>query len=221
VSDDLKQPAPRGRSRLVRDVGLETVWVLVVGAGVAFAANALSPRGLMLARNYFPAGPTNTMTRAVTAPVLTLAGGSNQLSGAELLAAQLRAKGLQVVDRDEAVRRFRDPRFLEERVVFVDARDEEHYEAGHVPGAWEFDPYRPEKQFAAVLPVCQAADEVVIYCNGGDCEDSQFAALALRDAGVPNGKLWIYPGGFQEWTTNGLPVETGGRNSGILLPSTK
>ena len=43
---------------------LEAALVAVVGAAFAFAANRISPRGLALARNYFPTG-TNNVVRAV------------------------------------------------------------------------------------------------------------------------------------------------------------
>lgn len=55
-----------------------------------------------------------------------------------------------------------------------------------------------------------------MYCDGGDCEDSEFAAVTLREIGVPNAKLSIYTGGFTEWSTNGLPFEVGARKSGNL-----
>ena len=58
-------------------------------------------------------------------------------------------------------------------------------------------------------------------CNGGTCEDSEFAALSLRDAGVPSNKLFVYIGGFAEWVTNGLPVELGPRKSGRLQEAGK
>ena len=82
------------------------------------------------------------------------------------------------------------------------------------PGAYEFDPYHPEKYFPAVLPVCRAAEQIVVYCNGGDCDDSKTAALLLRDMGLTNRKIFVYGGGITEWTTNHQPVETGARNSG-------
>jgi hypothetical protein len=34
--------------------------------------------------------------------------------------------------------------------------------------------------------------------------------------GIPNQKLFVFGGGIAEWTTNGLPVETGARNNGNL-----
>ena len=72
------------------------------------------------------------------------------------------------------------------------------------------------KIFGDVLPVCQKAEQIVVYCNGGDCDDSETAALLLRDVGIPNQKLFVYGGGMAEWITNSLPVETGARNSGNL-----
>jgi rhodanese-related sulfurtransferase len=61
----------------------------------------------------------------------------------------------------------------------------------------------------------------VVYCHGGDCDDSESAAILLRDVGIATRKLFIYTGGIPEWTTNGLPVEIGGRNSGNLRSTNK
>jgi rhodanese-related sulfurtransferase len=128
----------------------------------------------------------------------------------------MKEKGLQVMDGSQTAQLFHNPRFQSNLIVFIDARDEEHYRQGHIPGAYEFDPYHPEKYFDTVLPVCQKAEQIVVYCNGGDCDDSESAALLLRDVGIPNQKLFVYGGGITEWTTNSLPVETGARNSGNL-----
>ena len=128
----------------------------------------------------------------------------------------MKEKGLQLIDRPQARQLFQDPRFQQNIVVFIDAREREHYQQGHIPGAYEFDPYRSGKYFDEVLPVCQKAEQIVVYCNGGDCDDSETAALLLRDMGISNQKLFVYAGGITEWTTNGLPVETGARNSGNL-----
>ena len=55
----------------------------------------------------------------------------------------------------------------------------------------------------------------MFYCNGGDCDDSEHAAIMLRDSiGIPKEKVFVYGGGITEWATNGLPIELGPRNSG-------
>jgi rhodanese-related sulfurtransferase len=128
----------------------------------------------------------------------------------------MKEKGLQLLDAHQTAQLFQDPRRQRDGVVFIDARDEEHYRQGHIPGAYEFDPYHPDKYFEPVLPVCQKAEQVVVYCLGGDCDDSESAAILLRDVGIPNEKLFVFGGGFGEWTAKRLPVETGSRNSGTV-----
>ena len=195
---------------------LEGLLVAAVGAALAFAANALSPRGLKLARNYFPSGPsapaaavtgTNKAGAVVPTPALPV----------ESLAARLQASGLQLADSNRVAQFFRDPRRAQGAVIFIDARDDEHYEAGHIPGAYHFYHYQPENYLANVVPICMAAQQIVFYCNGGDCEDSEHAAITLRDSlGLPKEKVFVYGGGIAEWIRNGLPVELGPRNSGTL-----
>jgi rhodanese-related sulfurtransferase len=193
---------------------VEALFVAVTGVAFAFTANQISPRGLALTRNYFPAKNNHTTTAATnTTPAA--------LSPAQLLAAQMKTNGLQLVDGGQATNLFRDARFKQNIIVFIDARDESHYQEGHIPGAYEFDPYHPDKYFAAVLPICQAAEQIVVYCDGGDCDDSQTAAILLRDIGIANQKLFVYGGGITEWTNNSLSVELGARNSGNLSGANK
>ncbi len=144
---------------------------------------------------------------------------TNTPAPAELLAARLKAKGLQLLASDQVTQLSYDLRYEHGLIVFVDARDDRHYQDGHIPGAWQFDHYRAENYLANVLPVCLAAEQIVVYCQGGDCEDSEFAALTLSSVGIAKEKLFVYGGGMTEWMTNGLPVELGARKSGNLRPA--
>jgi rhodanese-related sulfurtransferase len=222
VNDNPTQPGVPDRLPAVRRILCEAALVAVLGVAFAFAANQISPRGLALTRDYFPAG-TALVVRPASGNGLPRAAGTNSsvLSPAQFLAAQMKEKGLQLIDGPQAQRLFRDPLFKQDIIIFIDARDGEHYQQGHIPGAYEFDPYHPEKYFDTILPLCQKAEQVVVYCNGGDCDDSETAALLLRDVGIPNQKLYVYGGGITEWKTNGLPVETGARNSGTLSNQNK
>jgi rhodanese-related sulfurtransferase len=229
-SDPGSSSNPRRSSELKR-VLVESAIVALIGIALAGVANALSPRGLSLVRNYFPgvrtepaAAPTRpaAVTNQKTKTALLEISGSNtnaQVSAADSLAARLKANGLQLADSNLALALFRDPRRAQELIVFIDARDDEHYREGHVPGAYQLDHYRAEQHLPGVLPVCQTADQIVLYCQGGDCEDSEFAALTLSTAGIPKSRLWIYGGGMMEWITNGWPVELGSRNRGDGLSS--
>ncbi len=183
-------------------------------AGLAFAllANQISPRGLSLTRNYFPS------TAAAPAFVRDVGVTTNNQSISEKLAGQLKTAGLQLAPREQTYAWFADPRRLAGKIIFVDARNETDYLKGHIPGAWLFDPYQPEKYFPTVVPVCQNAEEILVYCHGGDCDDSLSAATLLKQVGIPFDKLHVYSGGMEEWQKSAHPVEAGPQNSGQIKP---
>jgi rhodanese-related sulfurtransferase len=198
------------RPRL-KAVVAEASLVAVIGCAIALAANALSPRGLRLTRDYFPrADPAAAaaVARPAGASPVAPAAGPNATAA---VVRRLEQRGLRVVSLDDASAWFRAGAAGGALVVFVDARDEARFATGHIPGAWPFDHYRPEKSLPAVLPLCLSAQKVVVYCAGGQCEDSEFAAVVLRDAGVPREKIFVLPGGKAEWAARGLPIETGPR----------
>lgn len=195
----------------------------VVAAGILLGllGNALSPVGLSLKRNYFPLDPpkpTSPATPAGEAAMGTTVPGNPAapIEAAPPAPPPTSPDGPARLSREEVEALFNDPRRLADLVVFIDARDQAHFEQGHIPGAFLFDHYRPEEHLAEVLPVCQTAEVVVVYCNGGDCEDSLFAAHTLKEQGASSDRLRVYEGGFQEWRGAGLPVEIGPRLSGML-----
>lgn len=207
------------RNQKVRPVLIEAGMVLSVGLAFGLLANYLSPRGLDLRRNYFPPEPTKTVPTATTestvGKVPATVRTNQQVASA---AARLRQAGLQPIDTGQAEQFFNDPRRQQGLVVFIDARDEEHYRDGHIPGAVELDYYHIDKYLSAVLPVCLPAQVVVVYCHGGDCEDSEYAVRTLKETGVPAEKLFVYTGGITEWKARKLPVEIGPQDSGHLQP---
>jgi rhodanese-related sulfurtransferase len=201
---------------------LEAVMVVAAAAAFAFTANAFSPRGLKLARDYFPrsASPVVSATE-VSQPAAIHPAATNENSEAAEINRRIKEKGLQPIDRAQTERLFHDPRRQQGLVVFIDARDDAHYAEGHIPGAYPLDRYHPEKDLAADLTPCQSADLIVVYCAGGDCEDAEYAALLLRDAGVSIQKLLVYGGGFDEWSASHLPLEQGARDSGLAPVESK
>jgi len=226
VNDQPQQTSARKSGPLA--ILLEALVIAVVGVCLALIANQISPRGLNLARNYFPEikpVPTQagTITNSAPAPAATVTNTTpsppptnTAPSEAEQAIARLKAKGLQVVTLEEVMKLLHDPGYAQGSIIFVDARDDDHYQAGHIPGALQLDYYHPDKYLATVVTACQAAKQVVVYCTGGDCEDSEMTAIMLRDGGIPNQKLFVYSGGMNEWEARQEPIETGARNSGQL-----
>jgi rhodanese-related sulfurtransferase len=198
----------------------EAALVAAIGLAVGLVANAVSPRGLPLGRNYFPASTTNQVGNAVSSvdPTVGVAAASASPTPSEEKEQRLKLYGIGLLSGSEAAGLFRDPRYKQGLVVFIDDRDEASYQTGHIPGAWQFHHYRAEDYMTNVLPVCLNAEKIVVYCTGGDCEDSEFAAIMLRQAGVPPARLFVYAGGITEWADQRLPMEVGARNSGQMIP---
>ena len=221
------EPAPR---RKWRTALREALLVLLVGLIFALLANQVSPRGLTLSRNYFPAGhravppaqptpSTQTNTTRPAAPLQTPPRPPAARTEQDTARARLLEKGLNLVEGKAAQQLYRDPQYEQELIVFVDARDDRHYSQGHIPGAYQFDHYYPQNYLPTVVPACLNASKVVVYCTGGNCEDSEFAALTLIEAGVPKDRVFVYTGGITEWIASAQPIETGDRKSGKMQPA--
>src|ERR1043165_2331390 len=113
----------------LKSVLIETLIIAALGLALALAANRVSPRGLLLTRNYFP--DTAKSGSAAIAGASTNATGTKQAPGpeaeGEMVAARLRGKGLHPIDGTEAAQLFQDLKTGRDLIVFVDARDDRHY----------------------------------------------------------------------------------------------
>jgi rhodanese-related sulfurtransferase len=191
---------------------IEAALVLATGSVLAMAANHFSPRGLRLGQNYFPG---SEVTSSTLPDKSTNGAGAGSPEPADDVTARLKQKGLNIADRQKVLELIQDPGFAQNSSIIIDARDPEHYAAGHIPGAYEFDHYHPEKYAPALAPLFETAQKIIVYCNGGDCEDSEFTALMLRETfSVPSTRLFVYPGGIKDWEEHKQPIEMGARNSG-------
>jgi rhodanese-related sulfurtransferase len=96
-------------------------------------------------------------------------------------------------------------------VPFLDARRTAVYEAGHIAGARSFPIWEASVVEAAIKGLFDQGYDVdgplVIYCSGGDCEDSHMLAEKLHGFGFNN--ALVYTGGFPDWEKRAMPVEKG------------
>ena len=89
--------------------------------------------------------------------------------------------------------------------IIIDARDPNEYEAGHIPGSLNL----PETQFMDVFQ--ELGDSLpreiplIVYCQGGDCDQSHAVLERLKDFGFE--LLLLYPEGWNEWKETGYPTE--------------
>lgn len=91
-------------------------------------------------------------------------------------------------------------------VIFLDARIDEEFRAGHVPQAYHLNSSLfGTAASAETMKVLDKSQPIVIYCGGGDCDASKNLAILLQGAGFT--RLHIIEQGFPEWVSKGFPVE--------------
>ena len=95
--------------------------------------------------------------------------------------------------------------FHDKGVLFLDARDEGYFQSGHIKAAMK-NAFLMELVFN--IEQKQAKSEpLVVYCGDPGCGDSEQLAYDLKDLGFT--KLYVFKGGWVEWSGAAYPSETG------------
>ncbi|MEW6200193.1 MAG: rhodanese-like domain-containing protein [Planctomycetota bacterium] len=115
----------------------------------------------------------------------------------------------QEVSLSEAIALFEDQKTTHGSYVFVDARVDESYEAGHIPGAVQCDFYRIDYYFPDLLRRAAHAEKIIVYCGNADCEDSLYVCGELLKSDAHRAHILLFKGGWKEWNEAGLPLATG------------
>lgn len=94
--------------------------------------------------------------------------------------------------------------------VFVDARFEWDFDAGHVPGARSVPVGQFSEQAGQVLADLARDTWVITYCTGEDCHSSQtLARLLCEERGFT--RVQVMASGWPGWVAAGYPVDGGER----------
>ena len=94
-------------------------------------------------------------------------------------------------------------RLFSDSVLFIDARAEENYLEGHIPNSICNDDFN-----SLVIQLEDLVDynsAFVVYCSDDDCGSSEDLAYQLQDQGFKN--IYLFKGGWKQWTKNNLPIE--------------
>jgi rhodanese-related sulfurtransferase len=96
------------------------------------------------------------------------------------------------------------------KALFIDARRSDDYAAGHIAGAhampvWEAD--IDDRVKALYEEGRNQQEPIVIYCSGGNCEDSHMLSQKLWGLGFDN--VLVYRDGFPDWAARKGPVSKG------------
>lgn len=175
------------------------VLALVVGLGV----NAVRARNsINLGRDYFQKPPV--IVPPAPAPPQGAAQDPNAPAKPN---GPTTDQPFQVVTLEDVLKLFGDPKTTAGIYVFIDARADEPFQSGHIPGAVQCDYYR-QTDLESVLPRLYGAEKIIVYCNGGDCEDSLHLCGELYSSQIPWGSMYLFKGGWHEWLQSGQRVET-------------
>ncbi len=194
----------------------------LLGVGLGFGANAVRETGsIKLTKNYFDKGTPRPRAKPEGIAASTEGTSAVATAGASLPsppassapslkngAAKHLQHDYQEITFDDVVGVLNDPQTAQGLNVFVDARKADLFHEGHIPGAIHCDPYEPQRSIETVLARANGVEKVIVYCGGGDCEDSIFLCRDLVEGGVPNETVYLYPGGWSEWTAKKMPVST-------------
>jgi rhodanese-related sulfurtransferase len=91
--------------------------------------------------------------------------------------------------------------------LILDARPEIFYKVSHIPSAKSLprDDFVSHYQDLQNILAPFRGKELVVYCSGSGCEDSQMTADALRKLGYTH--VRVFSGGWDEWDAAQLPEE--------------
>jgi rhodanese-related sulfurtransferase len=96
-----------------------------------------------------------------------------------------------------------------DKILFVDARDPEEYEDGHIAGAINLPLFHIEKYMGNLSSV-DKNEPLVAYCEGADCDMSIRLGNELFSKGYR--KVFVFLGGWEEWQKANYPVITSNSN---------
>ncbi|HVI00145.1 MAG TPA: rhodanese-like domain-containing protein [Enhygromyxa sp.] len=92
------------------------------------------------------------------------------------------------------------------QVTFVDARPSYHYTAAHIPGAMNLPAEDAEGLLELQSLPIPPDGQVITYCDGGSCEQSEYLGMLLRERDVCQ-QVRVLEGGWQAWVAAEAPIE--------------
>jgi len=119
----------------------------------------------------------------------------------ESLFSSAKFPGLTLIGLAEA-----EELFIRKDALFIDSRPKQKFSQGHILNAVSVPLEDNKKKLNSPLN-SPFARTVVVYCDGGDCQESQALAKVLHEEGYRD--IRVYAGGWTEWARTGHPTAEG------------
>jgi rhodanese-related sulfurtransferase len=187
-----------------RRIFVEALALIAISGVLALATNLLTPREKKLSwfRSLEVDGKNSTISGKSNREAT---GQAERRSTLRSLAPAKDPTLLYLEIQGDLARRLHDAGAL-----FIDARREESYLAGHISNAINISVWGSRVDDGILglrMEGVQFDDVIVVYCSGANCTDSLALSEKLAMAGYLN--LYVYKNGFPEWKENGWPVASG------------
>jgi rhodanese-related sulfurtransferase len=95
--------------------------------------------------------------------------------------------------------------FNKKQAVFIDARNKDLFDQGHIKGAKNLPWHSVDDHFIDIVDGMSNDTLIITYCDGETCDLSHELALFLKEMGFPNVKVLV--NGWMVWQEMNLPVE--------------
>lgn len=158
---------------------LRALWqmgaILVAGAVIGLGANSLRSGGMPLVSNW--------SIKAQLVSTKTADTGENV-----------------VISLDDA-----EVLYFDHGAVFIDARSESLYQAGHIQGALNLPWEDFENRFQDVMANISKDTKIVTYCDGDSCSLSKELAMVLMAKGYKHVRVLL--NGWTVWLQADLPTD--------------
>jgi rhodanese-related sulfurtransferase len=163
---------------------VQIIVILILSTGIALAINAARGGGVSVIGDW-PSG-----TRDDAGPIIP---------------PSAEPGDPQFITLEDAVAKYQSP-----DIIFIDSRDPEDYEYGHIKRAINIPFDYIDDAWDAYIDSLDHSRGYVVYCSGGECETSLYLGRYLFGRGFKN--LTVFYGGWQEWVDNNLPIVKGNGN---------
>jgi rhodanese-related sulfurtransferase len=90
---------------------------------------------------------------------------------------------------------------------FLDAREPEDFAAGHIGNALNLPVQSFDKHLGEVMPLLAPDSQLIVYCDGVECELSHRLEKRLREIGFTN--VHVLFNGWTAWRGAGFPTQQG------------
>ncbi len=200
---------------MIKRVVLPVVVILAVGSLMGMGFNSARAKNrINMRRNYFavaatasPKASTSESTDASDGSTSSALDGPSQESTDTPKEGKTLNHPFTPVTLDEVVDLYLSDGYQTGDVVFIDARSEENFAQEHIIGSFNIDNYNADDMYAEYEQYVLAANTIVVYCGGGDCEDSIFLSTYLTNRGVSMDTIRLFEGGMKAWLNDNLEVE--------------